>query len=371
MGWSGILSVHSDTLYAMRDWPVRVYRFDISDPLKPTKLTNLNVNGMWYASSVEEFGEYIYVNGGGKSKIFKKNNNNGLSDPVAVRVNFVGQVTRMAIDNQKAIGYVAVSDAANSGIQIYDLAVTPENPSLIETVPYGADPTYIGLVSEGLLILQSRGFSIMKERASSAFCGLVTMYDPEGTIAGEFNYAVDTNLLPVSMDSTIAQTDSIDVSGDLFMRWPENIKSLGGALYRPVSKARLVKYQRNPLPVSTGTELTFSCCGDRSAEGCEAFVIVYHCASCSVDQNGGFGGLLAQGWDAGSCSPRFDVEDQHPTVTYHKYLKAGEVASFVLTKEVHHFVLATAPKMSDSEWCYKPHGPSPPQFAPCSTKCAL
>ena len=69
-------------------------------------------------------------------------------------------------------------------------------------------------------------------------------------------------------------------------------------------------FANSVVPATTDIEL--SCCG--SATACEFYVVSYNCGDCMAsDMNGGFPSVLpTAGFDAGSCSPWFTVNDAGP-----------------------------------------------------------
>eukprot|EP01060_Flectonema_neradi_P040053 TRINITY_DN900_c0_g1_i2.p1 TRINITY_DN900_c0_g1~~TRINITY_DN900_c0_g1_i2.p1 ORF type:complete len:260 (+),score=61.49 TRINITY_DN900_c0_g1_i2:71-781(+) len=75
-----------------------------------------------------------------------------------------------------------------------------------------------------------------------------------------------------------------------------------------------------------GTQFKLKCPNDCSGKPCDFFFFVYHCPPCSHDTNGGLTAILpADGWEAGSCAPRFSyVADKYEMVGFRRQLAPGE-----------------------------------------------
>ena len=59
---------------------------------------------------------------------------------------------------------------------------------------------------------------------------------------------------------------------------------------------------------------------------CVFYIVTYHCPGCSGDINGGFDGLVNNGWEVRSCGPKFQNSGaSHPMLVYHKTFSGTEV----------------------------------------------
>ena len=81
-----------------------------------------------------------------------------------------------------------------------------------------------------------------------------------------------------------------------------------------------------PIPIWHG------CSGDAiklecpCAAKCVFYIVTYHCPGCSGDINGGFDGLVNNGWEVRSCGPKFQNSGaSHPMLVYHKTFSGTEI----------------------------------------------
>ena len=130
------------------------------------------------------------------------------------------------------------------------------------------------------------------------------------------------------------------------------------------------------LPVSTGSEISLTCCGSTT---CDFFISVYHCPPCSSGMNGGLPTILPDsGFDAGSCAPKFSSLTsypsgiEHPMTTFHKKVRPGQPVTVpALTSDASYVVIfgqQNAP--CPLPWCVRPHGPHHAYGVGCRAHCA-
>ena len=68
----------------------------------------------------------------------------------------------------------------------------------------------------------------------------------------------------------------------------------------------------------TGDTIKLEC---PCAAKCVFYIVTYHCPGCSGDINGGFDGLVNNGWEVRSCGPKFQNSGaSHPMLVYYKTL---------------------------------------------------
>ena len=75
-----------------------------------------------------------------------------------------------------------------------------------------------------------------------------------------------------------------------------------------------------------GTRFKLKCPHDCSGKPCDFFIFMYHCPPCSHETNGKYTGLLpSDGWEAGSCAPRFSyVAEKYDMVGFRRQVDAGD-----------------------------------------------
>eukprot|EP01060_Flectonema_neradi_P036636 TRINITY_DN710_c2_g2_i1.p1 TRINITY_DN710_c2_g2~~TRINITY_DN710_c2_g2_i1.p1 ORF type:complete len:320 (+),score=51.87 TRINITY_DN710_c2_g2_i1:67-960(+) len=169
---------------------------------------------------------------------------------------------------------------------------------------------------------------------------IVTTHEPDGCHTGVHwitPTAVDEHLIahgPI-------QDGAVDLGHTTYFDFPSGIRGLN--VYDV------------PRPLPAGSELELTCC--RGHE-CEFWVSMYVCTECTGPRDDGLRiDLLSNGWDAGSCSPRFD--DNRQTISFHKHVNAN---AQTWTETLHSEYDEIAVVMgfegcASSPWCSRRTGP--------------
>ena len=168
----------------------------------------------------------------------------------------------------------------------------------------------------------------------------ITTHGPDGCHPGVHYITPTEENIHLNVLGPI-QNDNIDLGHTNYYKFPSGIKGLN--VYDV------------PRPLAAGSNLELTCC---RGEECEFWVILFVCSECTGPRPQGLRSELLQGgWDAGSCSPKFDKERN--TIGFHKHVNAN-AATWTETLHSNFDEIAVVfgiEGSARSPWCSRVPGP--------------